>query len=295
MKPAQFVHQHAEHVSDVLDALAADPSGGTKVLAGGQSLVALMNLRLARPAKLIDIAGLDELDRVFDDVDDVVLGARVRHRTLETCPVVAERLPLVAFAAKHIGHVGIRNRGTLGGSLAHADPAGELPLAMVALDARLHVESTARGRRTIPADEFFVSVFTTALEPDEMLTWVSVPALVPRQGWGFVEYAPRHGDYAVAGAGCLLTLDSDGRVAGVRAALMSVADRPLLVGAEEDVVGQVPGVELWRHLGRHWVRDLDPAADDAEYVRDLSAEALTEVLDDAHRRAHASLTKERKV
>ncbi|WP_051579764.1 FAD binding domain-containing protein [Pseudonocardia acaciae] len=273
MKPARFDYHRARGVADVLGALADDPSGETKVLAGGQSLVTLMNLRLARPARLVDIGGLSELDRVFDDVDRVVLGALVRHRTLETDPLISTRLPLVAAAARHIGHVGIRNRGTVGGSLAHADPAAELPMAMVALGAVVHVESAARGRRPIPAERFFVSHFTTALAPDEIITWVEVPALRPGQGWGFVEYAPRHGDFATAGAGCVLTLDAGGRVSGIRAALLAAADRPLLVSVPDEVLGERPGERLWERLGRRWGR------------APLGAEALAEALCAAHRRA----------
>jgi aerobic carbon-monoxide dehydrogenase medium subunit len=284
MKPPAFDFLRAETVTDVLSALA-DPAAETKVIAGGQSLVTLMNLRLARPSRLVDIGALAELDRIFDDVDQVVLGARVRHRTLESHPVVRGRLPLVAAAAHHIGHVSIRNRGTLGGSLAHADPAAELPLAMVVHGATVHAESAARGSRAIAAADLFESVFTTTLESDELITWVSVPALVPHQGWGFVEYAPRHGDYAHAGAGCLVTLGADGRVADVRAGLMAVAATPVLVGAAQDVVGEQPSDELWSTVAAHWVRGLDPAGEDPEHVRHLSAEALTEVLAAASRRA----------
>jgi carbon-monoxide dehydrogenase medium subunit len=284
MKPAAFDYVPAASVAETLDVLRDDPSGETKVLAGGQSLMTLMNLRLARPTRLVDIGGLSELERLFDDVDDVVLGALVRHRTLERDRRVAARLPLVAAAAPYIGHIGIRNRGTLGGALAHADPAGELPTVMVAAGATITVES-ARGRRQIPAEEFFLSVFTTSLEPDELLTWVTVPASRGRQGWGFVEYAERHGDYALAGAACLVEVDDAGRVSAVRSALMAVADHPLLVSEPADVVGDLPSGEAWARLARKWVRRAQPSRDDAEYARDLSADALTEALVAAHRRA----------
>ena len=292
MKPASFDYLRAGSVTQVLDVLAEAAVGGgdgdTKVLAGGQSLMALMNLRLARPALLVDIGGLAELTRVFDDVDRVVIGALVRHRTVETDPLLAARIPLAAAAARYIGHIGIRNRGTLGGTLAHADPAGELPMVMVTLGATLHVESRARGRRDIPAEQFFVSFYTSALEPDELVTWVSVPAIRHDQGWGFMEYAPRHGDFAVAGAGALLTLAADGTVARARAALLSAADRPLLVSDEADVRGQVATPELWESVARHWARHADPAGEDPAYVRALSEEALVEALDQAHRRALAT-------
>ena len=284
MKPAAFDYIAADTVAEALNALA-DPATETKVLAGGQSLVTLMNLRLARPSRLVDIGALNELDRIFEDIEQVLIGAAVQHRTLESHPVIRARLPLIACAAGFIGHTAIRNRGTLGGSLAHADPAAELPLAMLVHGATVHVESAARGPRAIAAEDFFVSVFTTSLEPDELLTWVSVPASGHRQGWGFVEYAARRGDYADAGAGCLLTLDSQGRVASVRAGLLAATDRPTLVGDTDEVVGEQPRAELWASTAAHWVSGLDPSGDDPEYSRHLCAAALAEALTEASRRA----------
>ncbi len=284
MKPAPFDYYRAKSVADVLGVLAEDPSGDTKVLAGGQSLMTLMNLRLARPSRIVDVGGLDELTRIFDDIDDVVLGALVRHRTLERDERVAARLPMVAAAAGYIGHVGIRNRGTLGGALAHGDPAGELPAVLLAADATIHTESV-RGRRQIRVEDFFISLFTTHLEPDELITWITVPAARPRTGWGFVEYAQRHGDYAIAGAACLVDLDDAGRVGGTRAVLMAAADRPLLVSDAADVVGDNPSDDAWASLARHWARQAELSGDDADYLRDLSADALTEALTRAHRRA----------
>ena len=168
-----------------------------------------MNLRLARPSTLVDIGGLAELRRIFDDTDDLVLGALITHRTVEVDPLIAARAPLMADAARYIGHVGIRNRGTIGGSVAHADPAAEMPLATLVLGATLHVDSAMTGRRQVPAEDMFVSFYTNALEHHEMITWISIPARRPDQGWGFVEYAHQHGDYGLAGAGCTLTLHPD--------------------------------------------------------------------------------------
>ena len=284
MKPAAFDYVRALSVEHALATLAVDPSGA-KVIAGGQSLMTLMNLRLARPSVLIDVGRLDELARVFSDDDRLVLGALVRHRTLETDHVVAQRVPMLAEAAAHIGHVAIRNRGTLGGALSHADPAAELPAVMVALGATIHVESAERGRRDIPAEEFFVSIFTTALEADELVTWVSVPALDERAGWGFVEYAPRHGDYAQAGACAVLQLSDDGTVSRVRAVLLNAADRPLLVSRDRDVVGRQPSEALWGGVARDWALQVEPDGNDADDVHGLFAAALTDVLTSAHRRA----------
>lgn len=282
MKPAEFDYHRPDSVSEALGLLAHDPDA--KLLAGGQSLLTLMNLRLARPSAVIDIGRLTELRRIFDDTDDLVLGALVTHRTVEVDPLVAARAPLLSDAARYIGHVGIRNRGTIGGSVAHADPAAEIPLATLVLDATFHVESAMSGRRQITADEMFVSVYTNAMSPEEMVTWISVPAIKADQGWGFVEYARQHGDYGLAGAGCLLTLDPDGRIAAVRAGVLGVADRPLLfVG--DDIVGWTPTERLWRDLADHWATGIEPTADDADYARRLCAAALDESLTDAHRRA----------
>ena len=274
MKASAFRYVCPPDVAGVLRALRDDPDA--KIIAGGQSLVPMMNLRLARPGALIDIDRMDGLARIFEDVDSLIIGALVRHRRLERDPDVARRTPLLREVARHIGHVGIRNRGTLGGTLAHADPAAELPLAMVALAATVHVESLDRGRRTIPAVDFFDSLYTTALADDELVTWIRVPARRPRQGWGFAEFARRPGDFALAGAAALVTADARGRVTHARAALMSVADRPLLVGdtAAPD----------WPTLADAWTADL-PTTD--PYVRHLSRVALTRALRDAYERATA--------
>lgn len=286
MKPAEFAYHRPTSVAEALDLLAAHPDA--KLLAGGQSLLTLMNLRLARPSAVIDIGRLVELTRIFDDTDDLILGALVTHRTVEVDPLIAARAPLLAEASRYIGHVGIRNRGTIGGSVAHADPAAEMPLVTLVLDATFHVESAVSGRRTVAAEDMFVSFYTNGLEPHEMLTWISVPALRPGQGWGFVEYAPQHGDYGLAGAGCLLTLRPDGTVDGLRAALLSAADRPLLFLGDE-VAGSRPTQALWRDLAQSWSARTDPAAEDTDYVRRLCAEALVEALTAAAGRAAREL------
>ncbi len=281
MKPAEFDYVRPQTVSEALGLLAENPDA--KVLAGGQSLLTLMNLRLARPAMLIDIGALDELRRIFDDTDDLVLGSLITHRTVETDPLIGARAPLLADAARHIGHIGIRNRGTIGGSVAHADPAAEMPLATLVLDATFHIESATTGRREVSAEDMFVSFYTNALEQHELLTWISIPNARPDQGWGFVEYAHQHGDYGMAGAGCALTLSADGRVAALRAGVLAAADRPLLFVGDE-AVGSVPSATLWAELARDWAARTEPAADDADYARRLCVSALREAMATAHRR-----------
>lgn len=281
MKPAPFHYLRPDSVGETLEQLARHPDA--KLMAGGQSLMALMNLRLARPSVIIDIGGLIELKRVFDDTDDLILGALVTHRSVEVDPLVAARAPLLAAAAGHIGHIGIRNRGTLGGSVAHADPAAEMPLATVVLGATFHAESAGGGRRTVAAEDMFVSFYTSALAPDEMITWVSIPAIQHGQGWGFVEYARQHGDYGLAGAGCLLSVGRDGRIESLRAGVLSAADRPLLFKGD-DAIGERPSTRLWRALAKRWAAAAEPSSDDPDYSRQLCIAALEESLAEAHRR-----------
>lgn len=280
MKAAEFDYVRAESVAHALELLRDHPEA--KLLAGGQSLLTLMNLRLARPALIIDIGRLSELGRIFDDVDTLVLGTLVTHRTVETDPMIGARAPLLAAAAGYIGHVGIRNRGTLGGSLAHADPAAEMPLATLLLGATFHVESAVTGRRDVAAEDMFVSFYENALEPHEMLTWISVPTIGPDQGWGFVEYAHQHGDYGLAGAGAVLTTAPDGGVRSVRAAVLNAADRPLVFS---ETVADRPDRGLWEALAAAWAAQTEPAAEDVDYARRLCAAALVEAMVDAHGRA----------
>lgn len=288
MKPAPFEYLRAGSVAEALAALAEHEDA--KVLAGGQSLLTLMNLRLARPALLIDIGGLAELDRVFSDADDVLIGALVRHRRVETDPELRALVPLAAAAAGHIGHIGIRNRGTLGGTLAHADPAAELPLVMVTLGATCYVESRHGGVRAVPAEEFFLSYYTSALRPDELLTWVRVPRLRAGQGWGFVELARRHGDFAMAGAAAVVSVDGRGEVCAVRAGLMSAGETPLLVsgaGRSAGADGALPeaaAARRWDELAAEWTAGLE-FSEDPEYARALAQVALRRALTDAATRA----------
>lgn len=287
MKPAAFAYLRARSVTEALTALAAP---GAKALAGGQSLVTLMNMRLARPELVVDIGALRELARSFDDDGQVVLGALLTHRELIEHPTLAERHPVLAAMAAQIGHVAIRNRGTLGGALAHADPAAELPAAVVLLGALVHVESAARGRRTIPAEALYEGHYETALEPDELITWVTIPDRRPRTGWGFVEHAPGPGDYAIAGAAVHVRLDARGDLKHVRAALLSVGQTPVLV---EHTGADLPAGADWESWAQAVSTGLEPAVDDVAYVRDVAAGALAQAAAEAHVRALEELEEKR--
>jgi len=290
MKPAPFRYARAGSLAEAVTLLAEAP-GDTKLLAGGQSLVPMLNMRLVRPAVLVDVNGLRELTGITPTPEGGLrIGALTRHAELTASPAVIERAPLLAEAARHVGHAAIRNQGTLGGSLAHADPAAELPAALLALDARVHVTGP-RGAREIAADAFFLGLLTTALEADEILTAIEVPAQPP--GWGFVEIARRPGDFALAGVAAVvrvgrpLTLPSpprggegvSGRHEMVRLVGFGIGDRPLrLTGAEGLLTGAPLDAGSAARAGAAAGPDCDPPSDvhgSAEYRRHL-ATVLTE-------------------
>ena len=257
MKPAPFGYHRPATIAEavaLLDALQDD----VKVLAGGQSLVPLMNFRLSVPAELVDINGIAELTG-HDVTGDVLrLGALTRHHELERSATVRGAAPLLALAAPYIGHPQIRSMGTLGGSLSHADPAAELPGIMLALDARM-VAASARGERIVPAAEFFVSHFTTALEPDELLTAVEVPVAAERTGHAFLEVAARYGDFALVGAGAAVTVDEDGAITEARIGCTSVAPTPVRAAAAEELLrGATPDADVLAEVERVVAGALEP-------------------------------------
>src|ERR1051326_731164 len=203
MKPAAFDSLVAESGGAAGAALAA-ADGEAKILAGGQSLVPMLNFRLLRPSMLVDINRIHDLAFIEKGADAIVIGALTRHHRLETSPVIARHLPVLAEAMRHVAHLAIRNRGTIGGSLSHADPAAELPMLALLLDATVHVISP-NGERTIAARDFFLGPLTVDLSPDEMVTRIALPNLPPTTGWGFTEVARRSGDFALAGVAATLT------------------------------------------------------------------------------------------
>lgn len=243
MKPAPFEYLAPDSLAAALEALAhaAGTGGDAKILAGGQSLIPVMNFRLAEPALLIDVNRLAELDFLeSENGGGLRIGALVRQRRLERDPLVAREAPLLHEAMPFVAHPQIRNRGTFGGSLAHADPAAELPAIAVALGARFRLRK-AGGDRWVDARDFFAGLFTTLLEPDEMLTEAVIPPLPPRTGWAFLEIARRHGDYAQVGVAAVVTLDETGRCRAARLVYLSVGDGPVVAAA---AAGMLAGEEL---------------------------------------------------
>jgi CO/xanthine dehydrogenase FAD-binding subunit len=271
VKPPPFEYHDPRSVDETI-ALLAEHGEEAKVLAGGQSLVPLLNFRLARPERLVDINGVGGLDTIAVADGELRLGALVRHSALERSADVAAAIPLLRDAVRLVGHVQIRNRGTVGGSVVHADPAAELPVALTALDARFRVRSV-RGEREIPAADLFVTHLTTSLEPDELLTEIVAP--LPPRGTrcAFVEFARRHGDFALGGAAVLLTVDGDARVDRAAIALLAAASTPIRAPqAEQALVGRALDEEAAREAAALAVAGIEPTGDihgSTEYRRGL--------------------------
>lgn len=292
MKPAPFEYFAPASIEEALG-LLAEYGGEAKPLAGGQSLVPSMNFRLAMPSILVDLNNIPELSGIEETGTGLKIGAMTRQRTVERSDLVAAGAPLVAEAVPFIAHPQIRNRGTFGGSLAHADPASELPAVAVALGASMHIgRSGAEGRvqeRVIPAGEFFLGLFTTSLEPDELLLRVELPALRPNTGTAFEEFARRHGDYALAGACAVITLAESGVVDDAHIVLFSVGDMPVVARSVSHVLrGQMPTADSLRAAAEAVVGDVEPQSDihaTAEYRRYLCKVLVRRVLKRAVNRA----------
>ena len=238
MKPAPFRYIAVRSLDQALE-LKAEHGDEARFLAGGQSLMPTMNFRLSQPAVLIDINPLAQCAGVQKAGPETLrIGALTRYRDLERAPATAENLPLIKEALPHIAHPQIRNRGTIGGNLAHADPASEMPAIVLALAGKLHAQSK-RGERWIAAADFFAGALRTALEPDEMLTEVELPIARPRSGACFMEVARRRGDFALIGVACTVELDDHGRCKEARIGLCNAGDGPIFaVAASRSLAGQ---------------------------------------------------------
>lgn len=274
MKPAPFDYVVPDSLTAVLATLSQH-GDEAKLLAGGQSLIPAMNFRLARPGVLVDINRLEgELGYIKATADGGLrLGALTRHYQMERSPLVAQHDPLLWQMMPHIAHPQIRNRGTLGGSLAHADPAAELPLWAVARQATLTIQSSG-GSHQVAAPDFFTGLFATDLAADEMVTEIAVAPLPPRSGTGFVEMARRHGDYALAGVAAIVTLATDGTCAAARLVCLNVGEVPLVAEqAGAVLLGRRPTAHLFAAAAELAAREeIDPTDDihaSAAYKRHL--------------------------
>ena len=232
-----------------------------RILAGGQSLLPLLNLRLMKPKILIDLNGISGLDGIREAPGGVSIGAMTRQSRVERSSLVRERCPILAEAMRHIGHVAIRHRGTVGGSLVHADPAAELPAVALALDAKFEV-ARKEIDRVVSAEEFFIDYLTTALEPDEILRQIVFPVVRSSSGYALEEIARRHGDFAIAGVVVIVDLDDAGKIAEARIALFGVAPTPVRARkAERALIGREPNDDAMRDAAALLEEVLDPPGD----------------------------------
>ncbi len=272
-------------------ALKAEHGDEARFLAGGQSLVPTMNFRLTQPAVLIDINPLTQLSGMQKSgPDNLHIGALTRYRDLERDPATAQDLPLVAEALPHIAHPQIRNRGTIGGNLAHADPASELPAIVVALAGQLRAQST-RNDRWIAAADFFAGALTTTLAADEMLVEVKLPVAKPRSGACFMEVARRRGDFALIGVACIVRIDDDGRCAEARIGLCNAGDKPILAeDAGLSLVGRTVDTAQIDQAAELVQRAIDPGGSihaSKEFQRHLAGVLTKRALIEANKRATA--------
>ena len=286
MKPPVFDYIAASSI-DMAVAALAEAGGEAKVLAGGQSLVPMLNFRLLRPSILVDINRIPGLGFVEETADSVRIGALTRHFQLETSAVIARHFPVLSRAMTHVAHLAIRNRGTIGGSLSHGDPAAELPMMVLLFDARLHIVSSG-GSRTVAARDFFLDPMTVDLDGAELLSEIVVPKLPPKTGWGFEEVARRHGDFALAAAATTLTV-SGGVIAHARIALTGVGPTALRAAeAEQLLLGQALNDGLSKRVIIA-VRDaIAPESDlhaSSDYRRHLAGVLVGRALAAAWRRA----------
>jgi CO/xanthine dehydrogenase FAD-binding subunit len=287
MKPPAFDYVVADSL-DMAAAALAEAGGEAKIIAGGQSLVPMLNFRLLRPSVLVDINRIVGLAFIEEAGETIRIGALTRHFQLETSPVIAQHLPVLSCAMTHVAHLAIRNRGTIGGSLSHADPAAELPMLALLFDAKLGIAS-ASGTRTIAAREFFLNAMTVELAADEIVTEITLPKLPPRTGWGFEEVARRHGDFALAAAAATLTV-SDGAIAQARIALTGVGPTALRASAAEALlVGETLGTNLTTRVIDAVRGAIEPETDlhaSSDYRRHLAGVLAGRAVSAAWRRAN---------
>lgn len=272
MKPSAFEYHNPQSVEEAVELL--DRYGDeAKIIAGGQSLVPMMNFRLARPEILIDINGIKELEYIKSEGDELVIGALTRERDIEKSPLVIEQFPFLAKAISYIGHSAIRNRGTIGGSLVHADPSAELPTSLCALNGKLKVVGPS-GEKILDPEEFFLTYLTTSLEPSDLLVEVRIPALPEKTGWSFSELSRRSGDFAVVAVGVLLFSESPGVCREARIAMGGVAATPVRAQeAEALLAGQKLSEELIAKAAQQAAEETDTEPDyhaSAEYRMDMA-------------------------
>jgi len=286
LKPAEFQYHRPREINEALSLLKEVGEDG-KILAGGQSLMPMMNFRLAEPAHLIDINFIGGMDYIRSEKDAIKIGCLARQSRALSDPLVRQRCPLLAAALTHVGYEQTRNRGTLCGSLAHADPAAELPAVLLALDGSLKVGNSTR-KREIAARDFFQSYLTTALANDEMVLEASVPEQPARSGSSFVEFARRFGDFAIVGVAVSLVFSND-EITDARIALTGVGDKPWRErGIEEILIGKKATPELFNKAAGEIAASIDPSSDihgSAAYRKSLASVLARRALNEALQKA----------
>lgn len=283
MKPAPFEYHRPAHTTEALEMLAS-LGGAAKVLAGGQSLVPLMSMRLAAPGHLVDINHLPELDTVEVTDTHVRVGALARHSRVEKDEAAFTAVPLLRQALVNVAHATVRNRGTTVGSLVHADPAAEMPAVLVLLDGTVELRS-AGGAREVPAADFFLGPMESAIRPDELAVAATLARPPEGSGTAFLELARRHGDYAMCGVGAVVTTDRDDAVAAARVALVSVGPVPVLVDLGAAVTGAGFDADAVRDLLDERIEPEDDIHATAAYRRHLAHVLTARALEDARTRA----------
>ncbi len=290
MIPAPFSYRRAASIEEAI-ALLQQYGGDAKILSGGQSLIPMMKFRLAEPAVIVDINGVPGLDTIEEHNGLLAIGGLVRETTLERSPLIRQQYPIIADTAEVIADPLVRNLATVGGNLAHGDPANDHPATMLALRAEV-VARGPSGERVIPIDEFFVDTFTTALAPDEILTEIRVPAPPPHCGGAYMKFERKVGDYAVAAAAAFLALDEAGKIARAGIGLTNVYHKPLRAeAAERALLGQAPSDELFRAAAELAAQAADPTSDlrgPAEYKRAVARTMTLRALQKALSRARAA-------
>lgn len=288
MKPPVFDYVAARSLDHAFESLGKRP-GEAKVLAGGQSLTPMLNFRLAHPGMLVDINRIAGLDGIQEEGGGLRIGALARHRAVETSPLVAKKFPIITAAAEHVGHLAIRNRGTFGGSIAHADPAAEWPMIALLLDAELEAKS-AKGTRKFAAKNFFTTFLSTALDDGEILTDVRLPALPAKTGWGFEELSRRPGDFALAAVSAVVTMEGK-TCKDARIAMAGVGSTPLRADAAETLLkGKALDDAAIAQAGKKAAEASDPSNDvhaSADFRRHLVSVLTVRALKSALARAQA--------
>lgn len=287
MKPAEFKYFDPTSVGEAIG-LLQQYGDEAKILAGGQSLVPMMNFRVARPKVLIDINKVEGLSYIREDGGEIAIGALTREREVETSTLVKEKCPILPEAISHIGHMPIRTRGTIGGSLVHADPSAEIPTVICALGGSMKVVGPS-GERSLGPEDFFLTYLTSSLGADEILTEVRVPVFAHGTGWSFSELSRRHGDFAIVAVACILRLGGNGKCERAAIAMGGVAPTPIRAAeAEEALMGQALEEALLEEASRLAAKATEPESDyhaSAEYRRDMARVFVHRGLQEALKRA----------